>query len=101
MDPADGESGIGRSAPTPTHRTGTPVLPDDEEWLIKERACSHIGISGRTFNRYIDAGVLAVNVNGTVFVQRLVPGRVPTTTHRRITSGVVELARSVLVMGTT
>ena len=46
------------------------MLPDDEEWWTKERACSHIGITARTFNRYIDAGVLAVKVNGTVYVQR-------------------------------
>jgi hypothetical protein len=46
------------------------VFPDDEEWWSKDRACSHIGITARTFNRYIDAGVLAVKVNGTVFVQR-------------------------------
>ena len=46
------------------------MLPDDEEWWTKERACRHIGITARTFNRYIDAGVLAVKVNGTVYVQR-------------------------------
>ena len=46
------------------------MLPDDEEWWTKERACSHIGITARTFNRYIDAGVLAVKMNGTLYVQR-------------------------------
>ena len=46
------------------------MLPDDEEWWTKERACSHIGITTRTFNRYIDAGVLAVKMNGTLYVQR-------------------------------
>ncbi|MGU3411473.1 hypothetical protein ACLBWP_15300 [Microbacterium sp. M1A1_1b] len=46
------------------------MLPDDDEWWTKERACRHLGITARTFNRYIDAGVLAVKVNGTVFVQR-------------------------------
>ncbi|WNY33269.1 hypothetical protein Q9Q99_14080 [Curtobacterium flaccumfaciens] len=46
------------------------MLPGDEEWWTKERACRHIGITARTFNRYIDAGVLTVKVNGTVYVQR-------------------------------
>lgn len=44
-------------------------FPDEDEWWSKERACDRIGISARTFSRYIEAGVRAVKVDGTVFVQ--------------------------------
>lgn len=45
------------------------MFPDEEEWWSRERACRRIGISSRTFNRYLDAGVLAAKVDGTVYVQ--------------------------------
>lgn len=45
------------------------AFPNEDEWWSKERACDRIGISARTFSRYIDAGVRAVKVDGTVFVQ--------------------------------
>jgi hypothetical protein len=45
------------------------AFPDEEEWWSRERACDRIGISTRTFNRYVGAGVRAVKLNGTVFVQ--------------------------------
>lgn len=43
-------------------------FPDEDEWWSKQRACDRIGISARTFSRYIEAGVRAVKVDGTVFV---------------------------------